>query len=37
MVTRLEWSAKTRYHLNQIYTYYKKKSEQAAVNLFNGL
>lgn len=37
MVTRLEWSAKARHHLNQIYTYYKKKSEQAAVNLFNGL
>lgn len=37
MVTQLEWSAKARLHLNQIYKYYKKKSEQAAVNLFNKL
>jgi len=35
MVTRLDWSTKARQNLNQIFVYYKKKSEQAAVRLFN--
>lgn len=37
MVTRLDWSAKARQNLNQIFVYYKKKSEQAAARLFNKI
>ncbi len=37
MVTHLDWSAKARRNLNQIFVYYKKKSGQAAVRLFNKI
>lgn len=37
MVTKLEWSAKAQTNLNKIFIFYKKKSEQAAIKLFNKL
>ena len=37
MVTHLDWSAKARRNLNQIFVYYKKKRGQAAVRLFNKI
>ena len=37
MVAKLEWSTKARHHLNQIFSFYKKKSPQAAVRLFNTI